>query len=138
MGKHARIGLLLGASACLLAAMVGWVVEELDQHGNPSAGKLASSLTTCPAAAAHSAAAHRAGGQVTMFGQRGADERSTDGSRQLLADHRPEHRPVTTTGATRPPERDAEASTAPQIKSPGAAPRRAPAIPASGRKPRPQ
>ena len=102
MGKHARIGLLLGASACLLAAMAGWVVEELNQHGNPSAGKLASSLTTCPAVAAHSAAAHRAGGQVTMFGQRGADERSTDGSRQLLANHRPEHRPVTTTGATRP------------------------------------
>ena len=38
MGKHARIGLLLGASACLLAAMVDWVVEELNQHGNPSAG----------------------------------------------------------------------------------------------------
>jgi hypothetical protein len=51
MGKHARIGLLLGASACLLAAMVDWVVEELNQHGNPSAGKLASSLTTCPATA---------------------------------------------------------------------------------------
>jgi hypothetical protein len=43
MGKHARIGLLLGASACLLAAMVDWVVEELNQHGNPSAGKLARS-----------------------------------------------------------------------------------------------
>jgi hypothetical protein len=38
MGKHARIGLLLGASACLLAVMVDWVVEELDQHGNPRAG----------------------------------------------------------------------------------------------------
>src|SRR5580693_136464 len=126
MGKHARIGLLLGASACLLAAVVGWVVEELNQHGNPSAGKLASSLTTCPAAAAHSAAAHRAGGQVTVFGQRGADERSTDGSGQLLADHRAEHRPVITR-ARRAPERDAEASTVPQIKWPGASPRRAPA-----------
>jgi hypothetical protein len=31
--------------------MVDWVVEELNQHGNPSAGKLASSLTTCPATA---------------------------------------------------------------------------------------
>jgi hypothetical protein len=29
MGKHARIGLLLGASACLLAIMVDWVIEEL-------------------------------------------------------------------------------------------------------------
>jgi len=29
MGKEARIGLLLGASACLLAVMVDWVVEEL-------------------------------------------------------------------------------------------------------------
>jgi hypothetical protein len=48
MGKHARIGLLLGASACLLAAMVDWVVEELNQHGNPSAGKLASSQRVRP------------------------------------------------------------------------------------------
>ena len=32
MGKEARIGLLLGASACLLAVMVDWVVEELHQH----------------------------------------------------------------------------------------------------------
>jgi hypothetical protein len=31
MGREARIGLLLGASACLLAVMVDWVVEEL--HG---------------------------------------------------------------------------------------------------------
>jgi len=29
MGKEARIGLLLGASCCLLAVMVDWVVEEL-------------------------------------------------------------------------------------------------------------
>jgi hypothetical protein len=29
MGKEARIGLLLCASACLLAVMVDWVVEEL-------------------------------------------------------------------------------------------------------------
>ena len=29
MGKHARIGLLLGASACLLAVAVDWVLEEL-------------------------------------------------------------------------------------------------------------
>ena len=29
MGKEARLGLLLGASACLLAVMVDWVVEEL-------------------------------------------------------------------------------------------------------------
>jgi hypothetical protein len=32
MGKHARIGLLLGASACLLAVMVDWVLEELRAH----------------------------------------------------------------------------------------------------------
>ncbi len=30
MGKHARIGLLLGACACLLAVLVDWVVEELN------------------------------------------------------------------------------------------------------------
>lgn len=30
MGKEARIGLLLGATACLLAVMVDWVVEELN------------------------------------------------------------------------------------------------------------
>jgi hypothetical protein len=34
MGKHARIGLLLGASACLLAAMVGWVAEELNRFAS--------------------------------------------------------------------------------------------------------
>jgi hypothetical protein len=32
MGKEARIALLLGASACLLAVMVDWVVEELNQE----------------------------------------------------------------------------------------------------------
>jgi hypothetical protein len=37
MGNRARIGLLLGASACLLAVMVDWVVEELHEqarHGS--------------------------------------------------------------------------------------------------------
>jgi hypothetical protein len=29
MGREARIGLLLGASACLLAVMIDWVIEEL-------------------------------------------------------------------------------------------------------------
>jgi len=29
MGKEARIGLLLGACACLVAVLVDWVVEEL-------------------------------------------------------------------------------------------------------------
>lgn len=29
MGKEARIGLILGACACLLAVTVDWVVEEL-------------------------------------------------------------------------------------------------------------
>jgi hypothetical protein len=31
MGKHARIGLLLGAAACLLAVMVDWVIEDLNK-----------------------------------------------------------------------------------------------------------
>ena len=31
MGREARIGLLLGASACLLAVMVDWVIEELNK-----------------------------------------------------------------------------------------------------------
>jgi hypothetical protein len=35
MGREARIGLLLGASACLLAVMVDWVVEELNQKPQP-------------------------------------------------------------------------------------------------------
>lgn len=29
MGTEARLGLLLGAAACLLAVMVDWVIEEL-------------------------------------------------------------------------------------------------------------
>jgi hypothetical protein len=29
MGKQARIGLLLGGTACLLAVMVDWVIREL-------------------------------------------------------------------------------------------------------------
>jgi hypothetical protein len=32
MGKEARIGLLLGASACLLAVMVDWIVEDLTRE----------------------------------------------------------------------------------------------------------
>jgi hypothetical protein len=35
MGKEARIGLLLGASACLLAVMVDWVIEELNRTEEP-------------------------------------------------------------------------------------------------------
>ncbi len=30
MGKHARVALLLAGAACLLAAMVDWVIQELD------------------------------------------------------------------------------------------------------------
>jgi hypothetical protein len=30
MGMEARVALLLGAAACLLAVMVDWVVEELN------------------------------------------------------------------------------------------------------------
>jgi hypothetical protein len=33
MGREARVGLLLGASACLLAIMVDWVVDELNHPG---------------------------------------------------------------------------------------------------------
>lgn len=32
MGTEARMGLLLGAAACLLAVMVDWVVEELNSE----------------------------------------------------------------------------------------------------------
>lgn len=39
MGKEARIGLLLGASACLLAVMVDWVIEELHEHEKTPPGK---------------------------------------------------------------------------------------------------
>jgi hypothetical protein len=36
MGKEARIALLLAGTACLLAVMVDWAVEELnEQPGNP-------------------------------------------------------------------------------------------------------
>lgn len=31
MGKEARAALLLGASACLLAVMVDWVIEDLSR-----------------------------------------------------------------------------------------------------------
>jgi hypothetical protein len=37
MGKEARLGLLLGASACLLAVMVDWVIEEL--NGQEQSGR---------------------------------------------------------------------------------------------------
>jgi hypothetical protein len=39
MGRQARIGLLLGASACLLAAMVDWVITELNQHEKARQGR---------------------------------------------------------------------------------------------------
>jgi hypothetical protein len=39
MGKEARIGLLLGAAACLLAVMVDWVVEELREEDGSTAGQ---------------------------------------------------------------------------------------------------
>lgn len=29
MGNEARVGLLLGATACLLAVLVDWVIQEL-------------------------------------------------------------------------------------------------------------
>ena len=54
MGKEARIGLLLGASACLLAVMVDWVIEDLISPRRP--GPLASSFAGCPVAVAQLAA----------------------------------------------------------------------------------
>lgn len=33
MGNEARVGLLLGATCCLLAVMVDWLVEELHGEG---------------------------------------------------------------------------------------------------------
>ena len=50
---------------------------------------------------------------------------------------RPEHRPVTTTGATRPPERDAEAKYHPADQTGRRLAPQAPAIPASGGSPMP-
>jgi hypothetical protein len=38
MGKEARLGLLLGASACLLAVMVDWVIEELNRPAKTGPG----------------------------------------------------------------------------------------------------
>lgn len=32
MGKEARIGLLLGATAALLAVLVDWVIEDLNRE----------------------------------------------------------------------------------------------------------
>ena len=31
MGRDARVGLLLGATACLVAVLVDWVIVELNQ-----------------------------------------------------------------------------------------------------------
>lgn len=39
MGKQARIGLLLGASACLLAVMVDWVIEDLSGYEKALRGR---------------------------------------------------------------------------------------------------
>jgi hypothetical protein len=39
MGKEARIGLLLGAAACLVAVMVDWVVEELREEDGTTGGQ---------------------------------------------------------------------------------------------------
>lgn len=39
MGREARIGLLLGAAACLVAVMVDWVVEELREEEGSRAGQ---------------------------------------------------------------------------------------------------
>lgn len=39
MGREARIGLLLGAAACLVAVMVDWVVEELREEEGTTGGQ---------------------------------------------------------------------------------------------------
>ena len=41
MGNNARIGLLLGAAACLMAVLVDWVVEELGEEEEEKQGVLA-------------------------------------------------------------------------------------------------
>jgi hypothetical protein len=63
MGKHARIGLLLGACACLLAIMVDWVIEELREH--EQAEQSAEDNEARPATAAESPEAGQpAGGEA--------------------------------------------------------------------------
>ena len=50
MGREARIGLLLGAAACLLAVMVSWIVEELrEQESTDGQDSLAESAPESPA-----------------------------------------------------------------------------------------
>jgi hypothetical protein len=39
MGREARIGLLLGAAACLVAVMVDWAIEELREEEGSSTGQ---------------------------------------------------------------------------------------------------
>lgn len=56
MGKYARIGLLVGAGACLLAVMVDWVVEELHEEAIESTDDYAAQPDTqAPAPAAEPA-----------------------------------------------------------------------------------
>jgi hypothetical protein len=52
MGKHPRIGLLLGAAACLLAVLFDWIIVEL--KGNPA--KAQSAPIPLPAAESATAA----------------------------------------------------------------------------------
>jgi hypothetical protein len=54
MGKHARIGLLLGAAACLLAVLFDWVVMELS-HREPTTAQSAPAPRTLPAGTATAA-----------------------------------------------------------------------------------
>jgi hypothetical protein len=56
MGKHPRIGLLLGAAACLLAVLFDWIIVEL--RGNPA--KAHSTPMPLPAAESATAAPYTA------------------------------------------------------------------------------
>jgi hypothetical protein len=64
MGKHARIGLLLGASACLLAIMVDWVIEELRER--EKAQHSVKDTEAWPATPAPSDAAQQPSGETVL------------------------------------------------------------------------
>jgi hypothetical protein len=49
MGKHPRIGLLLGAAACLLAVLFDWIGTELSDRKSAPARALPVSSSSPPA-----------------------------------------------------------------------------------------
>ena len=70
MGKHARIGLLPGASGCLLAIMAGWVIGELRER--EKAGHCVEDTGAWPAAPAPSGTARQPSGQTVPGAPRAA------------------------------------------------------------------